>query len=350
MNIAFVNSTKKWGGVKTWTLEFAARLKQAGNSVYIYGRQPEFIAKAENMGLEARAVNFGMDLSPMTVAFFTRQFKMHNIEIVVLNVGKDLSTAGLAAKMLGLPIVQRIGLPGDIAPKAKAKWLHKILNPHFLCPCQYIADGFCETLPWVNRDRVKVVLNGKTPSNRPVKTNFPRKLIVTQQINPDKDHKTLLRALTLVKTPFVLEVVGRGSYEEKLKDLACELGLQDKIIWRGFSCNVEELLEQADIFLLASLCEGLPNTLLEALSIGLLPVCRDVGGVKEVWPAKLNDWLLPLEADAPAFARAIERALALSDEELLAAKQLARQTCQENCNLEVQAALLDSWLRKIAIK
>lgn len=350
MNIAFVNSTKKWGGVKTWTLEFAARLQQAGNYVYIYGRQPEFIAKAQNVGLQSSNVTFGPDFNPLAILFFLREFKKHKIETVVLNVGKDLATAGLAAKMLGLPIVQRIGLPNDIAPKAKAKWLHKILNPYFLCPCEFIADGFCACLPWVNNTRVKVILNGKTPSDKPVTANTPRKLIVTQQINPDKDHKTLLRALSMVKTPFMLEIVGRGSCENELKALAHELGLQDKIIWRGFSSNVEELLGQADIFLLASLCEGLPNTLLEALSVGLLPICRNVGGVKEVWPDELDKWLLPFEANAETFGRAIEHALALSDEELLAAKHIARRACTEHCNIEVQAALLERWLREIVKK
>ena len=46
MNIAFVNSTFGWGGVKTWYLQFAERLAKRGNHVFVYGRQPEFIDAA----------------------------------------------------------------------------------------------------------------------------------------------------------------------------------------------------------------------------------------------------------------------------------------------------------------
>ena len=46
MNIAFVNATIRWGGVKTWTLDFGESLRDKGHAVFIYGRQPEFIEAA----------------------------------------------------------------------------------------------------------------------------------------------------------------------------------------------------------------------------------------------------------------------------------------------------------------
>ena len=57
MNIAFVNSTFGWGGVKTWYLQFAERLAKRGNHVFVYGRQPEFIdaaRKTKNINLSQK--------------------------------------------------------------------------------------------------------------------------------------------------------------------------------------------------------------------------------------------------------------------------------------------------------
>ena len=47
MRIAFINATKRWGGVKTWMLEFAKIFSKKGHHVYIYGRQEALITSAQ---------------------------------------------------------------------------------------------------------------------------------------------------------------------------------------------------------------------------------------------------------------------------------------------------------------
>ena len=74
----------------------------------------------------------------------------------------------------------------------------------------------------------------------------------------------------------------------------------------------------ADMSGLEVLCRGGGlQPLLEALAHGLAPIVRDVGGVREVLTPELEAWMLPYEADSDAFRAVIERALALTDEELL---------------------------------
>ena len=344
LNIAFVNSTKKWGGVKTWTLEFASALEKSGHEVYLYARAGVFLEKAQGYLSNLNAVNFGTDYNPFCINYFLGEFKKHKIEIVVLNVGKDLTTAGVAARLLNIPVVQRIGLPNDIAPSFKAKLLNHLIKPYYLCPCEFIANGFIQILPWVERAKVKIILNGKVPTTRELQANSPRQLIVTQQLNPDKCHAVLFKALAQIEEPFILNIVGTGKCEAELKALANTLGLENKIIWHGFSTKVPKLLAKADIFLMASVWEGLPNTLLEALSEGLLPICRNVGGSCEVWSEQLAPWMLPFEADENEFRSTIQKALTLLDEELLASKRAALEACRNNCNFETQSRLFEKWL------
>lgn len=106
----------------------------------------------------------------------------------------------------------------------------------------------------------------------------------------------LLRALSRVSEPFELHIWGKGREEEGLRRLVQELGLSDCIVWHGFSMNIMDDLQVGDIFLLASYSEGLPNTLLEGMAAGLLPITREVGGVAEVIPEALRRWMLPYEA------------------------------------------------------
>ena len=345
MNIAFVNATRKWGGVKTWYLQFSGLLAQRGNRVFSYARQPEFVELVRKQTGHCEQVHFGADLNPVTIAFFMKEFKKHRVDIVITNIGKDLATAGVAARLLGIPVVQRIGLPEDIPYRLKTRLLHQWIKPRFLCPCQYIADGFIESLPYIHADSVHVVLNGKKATETSLVLHSPRRLIATQQIQPDKGHEVLLRALALIDDlPFEFHVWGTGKSEAALKRLSEELGLSSRVFWHGFSFDIMETLQTGDIFLLASLREGLPNTQLEAMAAGLLPIVRNVGGVGEVIPSALWDWVLPYEADAEAFAERIHAALLLSDDELLRLREEARTACQKNFDSDSQAKRLEQWL------
>ena len=83
------------------------------------------------------------------------------------------------------------------------------------------------------------------------------------------------------------------------------------------------------------------------MAAGLLPVCRDVGGVREVIPEDLWAWLLPYEADEAAFAEALRRALTLPDADLLALRERARQACREDFDIDRQAERLEGWLQSV---
>ena len=79
-----------------------------------------------------------------------------------------------------------------------------------------------------------------------------------------------------------LVMLGKGEEEEKLKELACELGISDRIDYPGFVPNVEDYLADADVFLLSSDYEALPLAVLEAMAAGLPIVATDVGGVCDI--------------------------------------------------------------------
>ncbi len=350
MNIAFVNATYKWGGVKTWMLDVGEALHDRGHNVYVYGRQQAFVEQARLRVGHGEPALFGPDLNPVTVLCFLRSFKARKIQAVFVNVEKGLATAGVAAHFLGIPVIQRIGMPKDIPARFKTGMLHKAIDPWFFCPCRFIADGFCESLPYVRPDRVKVLLTAKNVSDEPLIAHTPRQIVVTQQLNPDKGHEDLLRALAGINSPFVLHIAGTGSHEGFLRALAEELGLNDKIIWHGFTPNVTSLLRQTDIFLLGSLYEGLPNTLLEALAQGLLPITRDVGGVREVLLPELEPWILPHEAGPEAFRSVIARALELPDEALLAVRETARASALTYCDLPRMVEQLETWLKEEVIR
>lgn len=92
-----------------------------------------------------------------------------------------------------------------------------------------------------------------------------------------KDHPTLLRAYaaSALRTSHRLVIVGGGDWQERLKDLAQELGLSDRVLFTGAMDNPYRVLADADLHVLSSRWEGYPNVLLEALALGVPVVSTD---------------------------------------------------------------------------
>ena len=320
MNIAFVNSTRKWGGVKTWTVDYAVELAARGHGVHVYGRQSEFIDKLNGLGIHAEKQNFGFDYNPLAIGRFVGAFRRHNIDLVVCNITKDMNTAGVAARLLGIPVIQRVGLPGDMLDHSRLAFLLKTVRPWMLCPSLDVAEGVFRNLPYVPRERVKVIQNAKRPVDgvRPVGEG-PLRLVSTSQVNEDKGHRFVLDALaTFAPGIFRYDVVGTGRAFAALRKRYRSLEERGDLVWHGFSTDVPAHLASADVFLLPSLSEGMPNALLEAMATGLIPISRDVGGVREIWPDSLAGFLMPRDAESEHFRDALARLVAMDAAQLQA--------------------------------
>jgi glycosyltransferase involved in cell wall biosynthesis len=100
-----------------------------------------------------------------------------------------------------------------------------------------------------------------------------------------KDHATAVHTMSRVvaKVPRArLVLVGQGPEETTIRTLVEREGLEDKVLFLGLRQDVARLLQAADVFLLTSISEGIPLTLIEAMAAGLPIVCTNVGGTSEV--------------------------------------------------------------------
>src|SRR5262249_14595967 len=105
-----------------------------------------------------------------------------------------------------------------------------------------------------------------------------------------------------------LACAGWGPEEQALRALARELGLAERVSFLGVRDDVPELLRAASVFVLPSAAEGLPNALLEALSVGVPAVATNIPGTDEVVRDEVEALMVPVDDEA-ALARAIERVL-----------------------------------------
>ena len=123
------------------------------------------------------------------------------------------------------------------------------------------------------------------------------------RLDPIKDHQTLFRAMESVQKLYPqvrLLVIGDGPEREHLEGKAGR-----NILFLGNRDDVPDILRALDIFVLPSLFEGLPITVLEAMAVGKPVIASHVSGIPEEVEDGKTGILVP-PADPAALGRAIE--------------------------------------------
>src|SRR5579859_875556 len=163
--------------------------------------------------------------------------------------------------------------------------------------------------------------------------------IAVGRLNPVKDYPTLLRAFALLPATARLTIAGSGPEESRLKALAAELQIADRTHLAGFQSNVQPLLANAEAFVLSSLWEGLPVSILEAAANGLPVVATDGAGTREAMIPGETGWVVPV-GDVPALAQTMSAIMAMSPNQRQLMGSRGRQFVEEKYAL---AIVVDQW-------
>lgn len=141
------------------------------------------------------------------------------------------------------------------------------------------------------------------PADRP-------RIGIVGRLAEQKGHTFLLQAIAQLAAsrPIHLVVIGSGTLEDKLRTQAAALGIADQVHFLGSRRDVAAILPYLDLVVSASLWEGLPGVILEAMAAGTPVVATDVSGSREVVRHGETGLLAPA-GQADALADAIKQAL-----------------------------------------
>lgn len=354
MTICFINSTRKWGGVKTWTLDFGKALKERGHSIVCIVRpQTPFAGACKDSGFETYPVNFGPKCNPFAILKLIRIMKRERPSVAVVNISKDLNIGAVAAKLLGIPVLHRVGLIEDYRGSREERWIHFNLVDRLLVPSQYLKSGLIDRFSWMNSNRISVVPNSKRLDKFPLgaKENVGEKVRfgVSSQLSSSKGHRYLLAAIkTLCDKGLQVELLaaGAGPLEEELRLECQKRGIADRVEFVGFQKNIPEFLSQLDAYVLPSLKESFSNAMLEAMCMGLPVVAAASGGIPEV----LGDaGILVPPAEVEPLAEAMEK-IALDVELRSSLGKKARERAEQHFNLLTHAEELERLLLSMTRK
>ncbi len=226
-----------------------------------------------------------------TMLRYFKHFRALKPDVVHCHNVAPTIQAALAAKLTGVRRIistrhSLVAPPYNVAEEVKYGVMASC--------CDWIA-GICEVTcenlrgaPLAHRSKIVRVYNGATaiepvPFNALGKRGFT--LIFVGRLAAVKNLQTLIRAVAIaVEHLPELEfwIVGDGPVRGELEALAAELSVTDHVRFWGQRLDTAQFFCAADAFVMSSVSEGLPVSLLQAMSIGVPAIVTDVGGMAEV--------------------------------------------------------------------
>jgi glycosyltransferase involved in cell wall biosynthesis len=229
---------------------------------------------------------------------------LRNIKILIERIRPDIVHSHLLdSNFYSSLVCKRLSVPhvctehGDVSMNksisAKMKFLLlTVLTKKIVCVSEAVRKNTARVVLFPNK--LMLIHNGIAvqevkESTFRTEVGIPDNALVIGNVGnlyPVKGQRYLIEAFSQLTESYpesYLVLVGRGSERRTLQTIGEELGIPPKrLIFTGFRRDVSNIIGSFDIYVQPSLSEGLPLSLLEAMSIGIPVIATDVGGVAEI--------------------------------------------------------------------
>ncbi|MCK4250314.1 glycosyltransferase family 4 protein [candidate division WOR-3 bacterium] len=324
----------KTGGIGLHAHEMSKEQVRRGHDVVVYttkiGSGPKREYKEGYIIVHFKPIIKLMNNSFVPVMLPSLIHNMNKFDIIHAHSFLFFSTNLCAmAKKLGSPplIITNHGLISQTVPL----WMHKVYVPTI---GKWTLNSADKMICYTDTEKRKLENLGVAPSKIAVIHNgidvnrfVPKekensddiRILWIGRVVPGKGVEYLIDAIKLLLhkiTNLKLIMIGEGPSKEKIKRKISGLGLDEYIFFKDFIPNSElqGVYQNSDVFVLPSINEGIPRTILEAMSCGLPVVCTKLPQLTDV--IKGSGLLVPVR-DSQALTDAIFR--------IISAKELARK-------------------------
>ena len=298
MRILHVITSLYTGGAEHLLVDILPILRDDGRNevelLVINGVETAFKKAIQDSGITVHSLSMTNDVyNPRNVGRFSKFFSQHTYDIIhthntapQLYVPLSLMLSGIKATL--------VTTEHSSSNRRRSRWWFKpidkwMYNRYAAIVC--ISDQARRHLEDYigSRNNVSVIINGIDLQRfrRPVKNivaGGEHVIVMVAGFRPEKDHDTLFRAMTRLPENYRLQLVGWGEnvHVERLKSLADQLGLTDRVEFMGVRTDVPDILEQADVAVLSSHWEGFGLAAVEAMATATPTIASDVDGLNGV--------------------------------------------------------------------
>lgn len=318
--ICFLITKGVWGGAQKYVFTLATSLSKNDYDVLVLCGEGEILPeKLSSAGIRIiRLSEMKRDISIVSEIknFFSifKILKNERPDILHLNSPKASGLGALAGRLFGVKkiIFTAHGWTFNENRGAISKKTIKFLSWLTVILChQTIVINDKEkrqavAWPFVS-NKIKLIRNGIDSIDFQQKTTAREKLCsiinknvtdgitwigTISELHKNKGLEYAVSAISRITFPFVFFIIGEGEERKNLENLIKQSGLEDKVFLVGFIDNANQYLKAFDIFMLTSIKEGLPYTILEAGLAGLPVIASSVGGIPDIINNEINGTLV----------------------------------------------------------
>ena len=351
MRIGYVLPRLNWGGSEKHLLQLASGLRQRGHEVMMTCLFQEGLLAPEARAREIPLVCLDLPYrwGARTLFGLFKSLRAHPVDVLhTCLFGFHLFT-GLPARLLKVPVILSSRREIGWWQTTKHRWTENLGNlfvDRVLC-CSKAVEEWTREKERIAPEKLITLYNGvdlarfASPSDS---SGIRRRLGIPEEapligtvanFAVEKGYPYLLdaaREILRKKPEAWFLFVGFGPLEKEMKEKAGELPGRQQIIFAGARHDIPDLIGAMDIFVLASVIEGFPNVLLEALAMAKPVVATRVGGIPELVDSGVDGILVP-PADGPSLAEAL-LTLIRNREEASQMGSRGRKKVEQNFSLE----------------
>lgn len=318
--IAHVLTSFHIGGAERVALELASIQVVRGHRVIAVSleepRRGPLESEFEGRGVAVYRVAKGPGVRPQLVIRLARLFRRLAVKVVHTHNPLPVVYAAPAARLARCAVVHskhgvNPSTGGSLLSRLGGRFVHHFVAVSEATAAAALAQRACRP------GSLEVIENGidvsrfvRDPRARAavrVELGIPEQAWVVGTVGraaEPKNQALLLRAgEPLLGPEFHLIVVGDGPLLGALRNLAATFERAQSVHLLGARLDVPRLLSAFDVFALSSITEGLPLSVVEAMSAGLPVVATDVGGLADVVDQGETGFLVPSEDEGALRAR-----------------------------------------------
>ena len=258
-----------------------------------------FADKLVKEGIDVKILHISTSRNPLSIYKLYRLLKCHKFDIIHTHAYSAGTIGRISAFLAGVPvIISHNHSVYDYYGKFYnlVEWFLSLITDRVICISE-VVNGFANKTQRINSKKLITIHNGiddvcdlteKSSSDLKKELGIPINHPVICTISHMEEHKGLkylLEAASLLlqsKNDVSFLLVGEGVLKKELKILCADLKIEKNVIFAGEQSDISEILSLSDIFVLPSLREGLPLTILEAMACGKPVIATNVGGIPEI--------------------------------------------------------------------
>ena len=258
-----------------------------------------FANKLAKEGIDFKILHISTSRNPLSIYKLYKLLKSRKFDIIHTHAYSAGTIGRMSAFLAGVPVI--ISHNHSVYDYYNRRyhfveWFLSLITDRVVCVSD-IVNRFANETQRINARKLITIHNGIDSEYTVLekRTSVLRKelgipvdhsvICTIAHMEEHKGIKYLLESASLLlqsRNDVSFLVVGEGRLKEKLKILCADLKIEENVVFAGERGDIPEILSLTDIFVLPSLREGLPLTILEAMACGKPVIATNVGGIPEV--------------------------------------------------------------------